>query len=194
MQKILTIKPQKYLKQGPSHCGAYSVKAILEAFGKDTLKAHPKYYHPHWLGRLTGATLGRNYWVDVLKSFGINAQTKSAAKLSNSEKINTLKKLLGKDKPVMVRIGNGYGSSNVYNPTLAHLVMHWITIWGYDDKKQIFYVYDSALPRKYWDKDLPIGNTTRTYAEIIRDWGYGLSNPFYFLFMGRVNYVYTQIL
>lgn len=34
-------------------------------------------------------------------------------------------------------------------------------------------VYDSGLPKKCWDATLPIGNTTRTYKEILRDWNFG---------------------
>lgn len=37
---ILTRKPEEYLKQGLSHCGVYSLKAILSAYGKDN-KIHP---------------------------------------------------------------------------------------------------------------------------------------------------------
>lgn len=57
---VLHRKPAEYLKQGLSHCGAYSVKGILSVFGLDT-KAHPKDYHPSWAGKLTGLTMGKNY-------------------------------------------------------------------------------------------------------------------------------------
>jgi hypothetical protein len=56
---VLTTKPDKYLKQGFSHCGVYSVKAILEAYGLDD-KKHPKDYHTNRLGKVTGWTMGRN--------------------------------------------------------------------------------------------------------------------------------------
>jgi len=51
--------------------------------------------------------------------------------------------------------------------------MHWITLWGYDKRKQFFYVYDSGLPKNYWNKKLPIGNTMRTYKEVLIDWNIG---------------------
>ena len=66
---ILSIKPKGYLTQGLSHCGAYSVKAILSAYRLDKI-THPKDYHPVWIGKLTGLTLGKNYPADFFHSDG----------------------------------------------------------------------------------------------------------------------------
>jgi len=187
--KVLKIKPKEYLEQGFSHCGAYAVKGILSAFDLDD-KTHPKYYHPHWFGRLTGWTLGKNYYVNILRSYGINATRGSVEYLSGKEKIEFLKQNLSQDKPIMIRIGNGY-LTDTYNPILGKLVSHWITLWGYDDEKELFYVYDSGLRKKHWNSRLPIGNTTRTYHEILRDWGFGLWQPIYWLTVGRDNYLYV---
>lgn len=43
MIKILTRIPKEYLEQGFTQCGAFSVKAILSAYGKDD-KKHPRDY------------------------------------------------------------------------------------------------------------------------------------------------------
>ena len=37
MIKILANHPKEYLEQGLTQCGAFSVKAILSAYGKDEL-------------------------------------------------------------------------------------------------------------------------------------------------------------
>lgn len=167
---ILSIRPKEYLVQkGPSHCGAYSVKAILSAFGKDT-KDHPKEYHPNLIGKITGATLNRQYWVDVLESHGVKANAKTAEKLSDTEKLEELKKILADNRPVMIAIANAYNSQGKYIPIRKYFVGHWITLWGYDDIKQTFYVYDSCIPRERNDASIPIGNTKRTYKQILRDW------------------------
>lgn len=187
---VVSIKPKEYLQQGPSHCGAYSVKAILSAYRLDT-KAHPKYYHPNWIGRLTGITLGRQYYVNILNTHGVNAEAKTVDGVPDEERIYLLKKLLN-NTPVMLRVGNGY-LNNKYNPFLGRLIGHWITLWGYDDTKKIFYVYDSALPKKYWGNNLVTGNTTRTYREILRDWKFGKWSPYSMLLVGRVNYLFIEI-
>ncbi len=182
---ILSIKPKEYLHQGPSHCGVYSVKGILSAYGLD-IKAHPKEYHPHIFGRLTGFTFGKNYLPTILKRNGISAERKSADKLSPPLRIDLLKSQLSKDKPVMIRIGNGY-ISDTYNSLVGKLMSHWITLWGYDDNRRLFFIYDSGLPQKYWGITLPIGNTTRTYKEIIRDWNMGRWQFWYWPFFGSRN-------
>lgn len=190
---ILTFRPKEYLQQGLSHCGVYSIKGILSAFGKDKT-GHPKEYHPGWFGRITGMTLGRQYYINILRRYGINAVLKSAAKLNTDEKISLLKSILAKNTPIMMRIGNGYNTDK-YEPLFGRLQGHWITLWGYDDSDRIFYVYDSGLPRQYWNVELPIGNTTRTYEEIIRDWNFGLWQfwTWPFLGIGRNQYIEIQI-
>ena len=175
-RSILSRKPKQYLKQGLSHCGVYSVKAILGAYGKDD-KGHPKEYHTNWIGQnLFSFSTGIKYYDKIFASYGIKSKTQSAEDLSNQEKVELLKTLLSKDTPIMIRIGNGY-LGHGYNPIVGMLTPHWITLWGYDDSKKIFYVYDSALPINYWDKSLPLGNTTRTYKEILRDWNFGRWQP-----------------
>lgn len=189
---ILPNKPKEYLQQGPSHCGAYSIKAILSAYGLDN-KSHPRFYHPNWLGKTTGLTLGKNYYVKILKSYGIDAGRKSAEGLPESEKLTLLKTLLAQNTPVMIRIGNGYYYSDEYSPALGRIVAHWITLWGYDDEKQLFYVYDSGMLERHWDKTIPIGNTTRTYKDILRDWNFGRWQPWVWPLSGMENYLYVQI-
>ena len=170
VKHTLTIRPKEYLQQqGPSHCGAYSVKAILSAYGKDT-KGHPKEYHPGLLGKITGATLGREYWVNVLKSYGIKAEAKTGEELTDVKKLETLRKILADNRPVMLAIANAYNSQGRYIPVRRFFVGHWITLWGYDDREQTFHVYDSCVPKERYDKAIQIGNTKRTYKQVLRYW------------------------
>ncbi|NCS97743.1 MAG: BtrH N-terminal domain-containing protein [Candidatus Pacebacteria bacterium] len=162
-------KPAEYLKQGLSHCGAYAVKGILSSMGLDKTN-HPKEYHPSLLGRLSGITFGRDYYPRILSKYGIKATPKSAIHLSDNEKINLLKDLLLKGNPAMLSIGNGYLSNNRYNKLQGLIMGHWITVWGYDNDTEEFLVYDSAVPENEYKINLPVGNTTRTYKEMLRDW------------------------
>ena len=190
---VLTIKPKEYLKQGLSHCGVYSLKAILSAYGKD-VKSHPKEYHANWIGRhLFSFAIGKGYYDKIFAFFGLKTETKSAEKLPNEKKAELLKTLLSKNTPVMIRIGNGYFGHR-YNPILGRVIPHWITLWGYDDSKRLFYVYDSGLPIKYWDKTLRIGNTARAYRDILRDWNFG-NKPWHFLSWNTSsrNYLYLDV-
>lgn len=190
---VLSIKPKEYLKQGLSHCGAYSVKGILSAYGKDN-KKHPKEYHPHRIGKITGFTFGKDYYVKILRNYGLAAETGQAGHLPPREKINLLKSLLAKNSPVMIRIGNGFWSGKRFNYLLSKITPHWITLWGYNDTKKLFYVYDSGLSAEHYEKNIPIGNTTRKYSEILRDWNFGALHPTCLLIGTAVNYLYIRLI
>lgn len=190
---IVKIRPKEYMEQGPSHCGVYSVKAILSAFGMDN-KEYPKEYHSNKIGRITGLTLGKSYYPKILRKYGLKAVLKSASGLTDSQKLELLKSLLARDLPVMLRIGNGYFKSKQYNPFLGKILGHWITLWSYDDKKGVFYVYDSGLSKKYWTVNKPIGNTVRTYGEILRDWKFGSFQVWAWPFSGKSKNAYIEII
>lgn len=166
---ILKIQPSEYLKQGLSHCGAYCVKGICSAFRIDHTK-HPKEYHSHFIGRLTGVTLGKNYYPKIFVKCGVNAVSKTAQHFSDVEKIRLIKKILLKGNPIMLCIGNGYLPNGKYSRVLGFFVSHWITIWGYEGKKQTFYIYDSCVTKKSSSKEIPIGNIERSYTQLLRDW------------------------
>ena len=182
MTKILTRSPKEYLEQGLTQCGAFSVKAILSAYGKDD-KKHPREYQPNFLAKYTGINRGLILWPKVLQSYGIPAQKDNAKNLADEQRVELLKKLIDEDKVVMLRIGNGFSKSGKYNSLVASFMGHWITLWGYDDEKQIFYVYDSYVPLTKHDKTIPVGNTTRTFSEILRDWGKGFPPVWHYSFI-----------
>jgi len=73
----------------------------------------------------------------------------------------------------MLRIGNGYSPQGNYNAARATFIGHWIILWGYDDACKVFFVYDSTVPASRYAKDIPAGNTSRTYGELLRDWRKG---------------------
>ncbi|PJC33239.1 hypothetical protein CO051_01830 [Candidatus Roizmanbacteria bacterium CG_4_9_14_0_2_um_filter_39_13] len=91
--------------------------------------------------------------------------------------------------PVMVWIGNGYLPNGGYSRIMRMAICHWITIWGYDDEKKVFYVYDSAVPKNHHDVTVPIGNVKRTYNEMLRDW----SGAWLPRLWGFTNYQYIEI-
>ena len=169
---IVSKRPKEFLKQGLMHCGAYSVKAVLEAYGKDD-KQNPEDYHLSWWRRISGLTSAYT-WQKVLRNYGLKADAGDIRSLSPAERLHFLKELLSQNTPVMVRIGNGYLPSGKYNPIIGRIIGHWITIWGYDDAEQVFYAYDSAVAPKLYDRYVPTGNKQRTYKEMLRDWRGGL--------------------
>jgi len=163
---ILSKKPKQYPIQGKSHCGAYTTKAILSAYKRKT-ENNVKSYHISFLGKTTGGIFPRTF-IKLLGKNGVNAIAKKANNLTDEDRIFLLKNLLNKNRPVILLIGNGYGKNGKHSSLKAKLVGHWISLWGYDENKNRFYVYDSAA--RNIDNQIPIGNISRSYQEIIRDW------------------------
>ncbi len=189
---VLSSKPNNYLSQGLTNCGLFSIKGILSSYGLDD-KGNPREYHSNLICRLTSVAWGTNYYNNILASYGLDSKIGFAEDASTEEKLNLLKKLLSKNTPVMIRIGNGYLSSGEYNRVIGKLMPHWVTLWGYDDESSFFYMYDSGLPEKEWNKSLLIGNTSRTYAEILRDWNFGKIQPWAWTVTGPHNFAYIAI-
>ena len=170
-QVVLSDGPKEFHEQGPMFCGAYSVNAILESFGEkssDNLRT----LYSSFPGRLMGLSIPSDMtkWQEVFASHGLQAEIGSAKERSPEERLQLLKSLLTGGNRIMIRIGNGYGLDGKYRKWQSKLVGHWHTLWGFDDSEKNFYVYDSAVRRRLYDRDIPIGNKKRTYDEVMRDW------------------------
>lgn len=186
---VVTNGPSEYLVMGSSHCGAYSVKGILSAYGLDS-KELPEEYHTNLVSRLTGVGFLKNYYVSVLKRHGLEAEGKNASGLSDKEKLELLKGLISRNIPAMIVISNGYTREGEYLTWRAGVFSHWITLWGYDDKERMFYVYDSYTSPQFYSKNMQVGNVKRTYDEILRDWRGALSTR---VLLGWGDYYYIEI-
>ncbi|HEY4521895.1 MAG TPA: hypothetical protein VJH05_02020 [Candidatus Paceibacterota bacterium] len=165
MKFVVSKKPKEYLKQGPIGCGAFSVKGILSAYGKDD-KNHPFEYLPY--SRIPFVT-NSSHWTNIFRSYSLNAKRESMRELSEEQRLEIIKTAIRRDTPVMLLIGNGYRGNGIWSAVRWWLISHWITVWGFDDEQGVFYIYDSAVSRKYYDKDIPTGNVKRTYKNVLRD-------------------------
>jgi len=186
---IVNRKPKEYLKQGKVHCGVYTAKAVLEAFGKGVHR-NPREYHVSFLNKITGCMFRDQDLVNVFKKYGLQTKVKCAKNLEGEQKLQVLKKTLLNNRPIPVFISNGYKYTKngiEYSELKSFLVGHIISVWGYNDKEKVFYIYDSAVPKSHYDK-ISIGNIKRTYKEFLRDW----QGAIYRKFLNP--YVYLEIL
>jgi hypothetical protein len=179
---VLPFRPAEYLHQGVSHCGAFAVKGILSAYGKDDGRT-PKFYNPWWAGKITGLATP-DTWVRTLRAHGLAAQRGSAARIAPGERVALLQRLLDSNNAIMLRIGNGYLQNGGYSPLRGKLIGHWVTVWGYDDDRRVFYTYDPRVKPELRDRDLPVGNVARSFEETLRDWRGG-----FFLWPWRYLYI-----
>lgn len=170
---IVSGRPNEYRVQRFSGCGAYSAKAVLEAYGRsvptDPFDLYPRYL-PRWF---RGIPSSPQHWLRSFASRGLAAKLCWVGGRGPSERLALLKKALDSDAVVMVRMGNGYLRSGRYVPVIAWFIGHWVTLWGYDDATGTFYVYDSCVPRDRYDRSVPSGNTRRIYEDLLRDMNHG---------------------
>lgn len=67
----------------------------------------------------------------------------------------------------MLLIANAYGGGKRSKWVHTLYRRHYITLWGYDERKQIFFIYDSNTKKRIFP-DMPIGNSYLTYKELVR--------------------------
>jgi hypothetical protein len=138
------------------------------------------------LVRLFGYSLLRSLQT-LLESHGLNAPIRSAAGVDDADKLNLLRAHLETGYPVVIAIGNGHLRRGGYVAAARLVLGHYLTLYGFDDPTETFFLYDSYLDGEP-DGWLPAGNEIRTYSEILRDW----RGPIYYPLIGR-RYVYIPI-
>lgn len=158
--------PKEYLTQGRNHCGMYAIKGILSAYGLDN-KNNPADYHPTKLGKIFGSTLPWTF-SEVFKQYNLSTRI-GWNQGTEEEKLKELKHLIFNNKGLILLIGNGYGKDGVFHNFQSKITAHWISVWGYNDREKVFYIYDSALPKNLYSKNIPVGNTKRSYNDVLRD-------------------------
>ena len=184
MKFILKIKPKEYLKQGLSYCGGYAIKGILSAFRKDDGRKPENYTPFHSISTI-------DFIVKKLEEHGLKAVEYNAQNFTDKERLDILKADLRKNYPAILRTGNGYMPNGKFNYLQALIFTHWVSVWGFDDNKRIFYLYDSAAPLKNWKRNLPVGNVARSYDDVLRDWrlggrfGFGIGKYKYIIVRGH---------
>ena len=172
--------PKHYPRQEGLTCGETNLKAILDCFNIS--------YKPPKALRLRIRLLGYSFIQDIsdlLEAHGVSAPVLHASHHTDQERLEIIKGHIGSDQPVLLAIGNGFLHRGVYSPLARCFVGHFITIYGYSNDARIFYVYDPYLEGSYSGK-IPVGNDTRTFSQLLRDW----RGPFYYRFIG-MDHVYV---
>jgi hypothetical protein len=184
MNKILSKAPKQYLFQQFLHCGGFTVKAVLSAYGLDDKKS-PKEYHANPVMRFLGAATVKDLVKEIEKK-GLTVTKENVHRKKDEEKLNAIKNLLKKDIPVIIPISGGYNHNGEYSKLAGTFLGHYISIWGFDDEKKVFYIYDSYIRGN--EDTLPIGNVERSYKDLLRDW----KGPLHHKLLGY-DYLYLAI-
>ena len=181
-KKIVKFHPSDYETQKGLTCGETNAKTIIQGFGK--------VYQPLENTPLRVKIFGFSFVKDMLKLInanGLYASIQYASGIDDNERLAIIRNHIDYDVPVLIAIGNGHIRRGEYNPILRYLVGHFITVYGYDDKEEVFYVYDSYLKGSY-EGNLPVGNEVRTYREFLADW----QGPIYYSLI-KMKHVYLPV-
>jgi hypothetical protein len=165
-------RPPEYKTQWYVHCGMYCVQNILSALGRETHE-DPRDYHIKRSSRARGKNVPDELAL-ILNQNGVRSEVKTAMEMRDDERLAVLKTELAKGNPVILKINNGYTRSGKYFSLQAWLLQkvasHWITVYGYDDDSEKFYIYDPYTEERKGKEKPPIGNIARPYQDVLRDW------------------------
>jgi hypothetical protein len=176
---IVRNAPDHYPRQEGFTCGETNIKGILD--GYKVPYRSPESLRPRI--RLFGYSFIQDI-SELLEVHGLSAPVRHANHFTDQEKLVLIKRHLDSDEPVLLAIGNGYLHRDVYTPLARYFIGHFITIYGYSDDDRLFFVYDPYLEGSY-PGDIPVGNDTRTFSELLRDW----RGPLYYRLIG-MDHVY----
>lgn len=175
MSVATTGLPGLYPRQVGLTCGEANARSVVESFG---IRYSPE-SRPGWVVRLLGYSLMRDMR-RLLTWNGLDVEVGRAADLDPDEKVRLLKSHIDAGEPIILSVGNGYLRRGRYSRWATFVLGHYLTIYGYDEGRDLFFVYDSFL-----DGDPPeplaAGNDTRGYLDLIRDW----QGPLYYPIIGR---------
>lgn len=164
---ILQTPPEGFIHRKTSFwtCAHHSLKAVIE--GKTGKSKKLRDYSCDWWSRLTYLMTPR--WIKkILRKHQLSFRTIKAKNLTVEQKIELLKQEL-KRGPLILLIGNGLTVKKIFSRRKALTYWHYITLRGYNDKEQVFYVYDS--------------NTNRATEQYMMKWT--IKIPYYYIVKER---------
>lgn len=143
---ILQTPPEGFLHRKHKFwtCAHHSLKAVIEAKTGKTKKLRD--YSCDWRSRLT--YLMTPWGIKkILKKHQLSFRVIKAKNLTSDEKLSLLKQELTKG-PLILLVGNGVTKKKMFSWRKALTHWHYVTLRGFSEKEQVFYVYDSNTQRK----------------------------------------------
>ncbi len=151
-------------------CAHHSLKAVIE--WKKWWSQPMKEYSADWWSRTT--YLMTPWWIKkVLKKYQLSYEILRAKSLDEKEKLELLKSNLKKG-PIILLVANGQTKKKWFSRRRAFFHWHYVTLWWYNDKENVFYVYDSNT-RRTTEKYLMKGTIKVPYKYVLKEWGIGAS-------------------
>jgi hypothetical protein len=165
-RRVIPYQTHKYHQQKRfAWCGLYTLKNIIESF-QDEIDLAIKDYAPTFWNKLSWFMLPRTI-IKMLNRYWLEATRWRCTLKGKDNKINFLKNLLH-DWPVILVIWHAYKGKRDFDLYNAFSQQHYISLRWYDDKEEIFYIYDSWAPKRLIRKDLPVWNISLKYKNLTK--------------------------
>lgn len=136
-------------------CGSYTSEWVSRAVGIVNTPSNFLLRGPVWFDLFRPIVPS-----DMRKLFRAKGMTTIELNLSElglDEKLNWIRnEIITKRRPPVLLIRTA--------------TLHWIAVGGYDDAQRLFYIYDARIGSDSYDPDLPIGNATISYNELLFLW------------------------
>ncbi|MDD2537125.1 MAG: hypothetical protein PHU61_01385 [Candidatus Absconditabacteria bacterium] len=145
-------------------CAMLSLKALIEGYDKTHTKEAKAYAHDIF-SKISGFMLPFSV-TRVLRKYNTPHKKITAKRLTPPQKIALLKENL-QEGPIFLLIANARGGTHVPKMGRAITRRHYITLRGYDERKQIFFVYDSNTKERI-SHDVPMGNSRLSYKDTVK--------------------------
>jgi hypothetical protein len=175
-------RPTSYPRQAGLTCGEFNARALIDAYGIE--------FTPDPSPRLRVRMFGMSFLSDLaatLVRHDLDAEVRTAAGLHEESQLALLRGHIDSHEPIILAIGNGHLSRDRDSAVARNLIGHFVTVYGYDAEREVFFVYDPYLEGDP-PVPLPIGNVVRTADEILRDW----RGPFYYRWIG-MDHAYISV-
>ena len=140
MVAVVTALPRSYPRQVGLTCGKANVRSVVESFG---VIFKPEDQPRRWVRMIGYSLIGD--MLRLVAANGIEVEAGSAAGLGEKGRVQLLKGHLDEGSPVILSIGNAYLRRGRYTAWSRWLLGHYLTVYGYDNDEEVFYVYDSYL-------------------------------------------------
>lgn len=164
-------------------CAHYSLKAVIE--WKSRVQMPIEKYSSNWWSKATYFMTPR--WITkVLKKYRLKYSILKARTLSNDERLSLLKFNL-KEWPIILLVANWQTKRKRFSWGRALVHRHYISLWWYDEKCKMFYVYDSNT-RRNTEKEIMKWTIKVPYKYILREWWIWASKIIYSNYAIAVKY------
>jgi len=161
-------------------CAHYSLKAVIE-WKRKKIKNIEDYSSDWWSRKTYFMT---PWWIKkVLKKYKLSYTILNARKLNDNERLFLLKQNI-KDGPIILLVANWQTRKKRFSRGRALVHRHYVTLWWFNEKKKIFYVYDSNTKRSLWKRwilEVP-------YKYILKEWKFWVSRVIFSSYAFAVKY------